>query len=136
MAGVTSQGVSLEANSVAIANISSISGPTQSAGQIDVTALDTTGGYREFIAGFRDGGEVTFEFNYDGTATSHLEASTGLKRYFNEGNNETWTLTMSDATVITFDAAVTGLDGPNFGVDEAQTMSATLKVSGVVTMPS
>lgn len=136
MAGITSQGVTLAANAVPIANVTSISGPNQTAGQIDTTALDTSGGYRTFIGGFRDGGEMTLELNYDSSEDSHKEAATGLKRYFNEGENESWTLTLSDSSAFTFDAAVTGIDGPNHGVDEVVTMSVTLKVSGAVTFPS
>ena len=40
----------------AVAEIPSISGPNMTRDTIDVTDLDSTGGYREFIAGFRDGG--------------------------------------------------------------------------------
>lgn len=136
MAGITSQGVTLSANSEEIANVTSISGPDQTAGQIDTTALDTAGGYRTFIGGFRDGGEMTLELNFDSTEDSHKEAAAGLKRYFNEGENETWTLTLSDSSVFSFDGAVTGLSGPNHGVDEVVTMSVTIKVSGAVTFPS
>ena len=38
-----------------IAEVISISGPTMTREFIDVTSLDSIGGYREFIAGFRDG---------------------------------------------------------------------------------
>lgn len=136
MAGITSEGVSLSANAEAIANVTSMSGPGMTAGQIDTTALDTTGGFRTFIGGFRDGGEITLDLNYDSTETSHQEDTGGLKRYFNEGGAETWTLTLSDSSVFSFDGIVTGLDGPNHGVDEVVTMSVTIKVSGDVTFPS
>lgn len=57
---VNSQGTSLVIGSpaIAVAKIKSISGPKQSRESIDVTTLDSGGGYREFIGGFRDGGEV------------------------------------------------------------------------------
>jgi len=32
--------------------------------RIDVTSLDSSGGYREFIASFRDAGEVTLNMNF------------------------------------------------------------------------
>jgi predicted secreted protein len=47
-----------------IAEVNSISGPSLSRDTIDVTSLDSTSGYREFIGGFRDGGEVSLEMNF------------------------------------------------------------------------
>jgi predicted secreted protein len=47
-----------------IAEISNIDGPSKSRDTIDVTSLDSTGGYREFIAGFRDGGTVALSMNF------------------------------------------------------------------------
>jgi predicted secreted protein len=47
-----------------LAEISSISGPTMTRDFVDVTSLDSTGGYREFIAGFRDGGTVSLTMNF------------------------------------------------------------------------
>ena len=49
---------------VNIAEINSISGPNMSRDTIDVTSLDSTGGYREFIPGFRDGGTVQLAMNF------------------------------------------------------------------------
>ena len=43
---------------VNLAEVKSINGPTMSREMIDVTSLDSTGGYREFIASYRDGGTV------------------------------------------------------------------------------
>ena len=41
-----------------------ISGPTMTRDFIDATNLDSTSGFREFVNGFRDGGEVRVQFNY------------------------------------------------------------------------
>lgn len=38
--------------------------PEISQDYIDVTNLDSTGGFREYIPGLKDAGELTFEFNY------------------------------------------------------------------------
>ena len=48
----------------AIAEINSIKGPDKKRNVIDVTSLDSTGGYREFIAAFRDGGQVVMDMNF------------------------------------------------------------------------
>ena len=46
-----------------IGNLTGISGPGISADTIDVTSHDSTNGYRQFVAGVIDGGEVTLEGN-------------------------------------------------------------------------
>lgn len=48
----------------ALAEVSSISGPGMTRDFIDVTSLDSTGGYREFISGFRDGGTINLTMNF------------------------------------------------------------------------
>lgn len=52
-------------NPKAVAHVSSIGGPNQSKESIDVTALDSASGYREFIDGFKDGGEVSVQGFFD-----------------------------------------------------------------------
>ncbi|MCL2665725.1 MAG: hypothetical protein FWE82_08935, partial [Defluviitaleaceae bacterium] len=37
-----------------VAGLTNISGPSASADEIDITTLDSEGGYRSFIAGFKD----------------------------------------------------------------------------------
>jgi len=49
---------------VAIAEINSITGPSMSRDTIDVTSLSSTGGYREFIGGFRNPGTVQLSMNF------------------------------------------------------------------------
>jgi predicted secreted protein len=51
-------------NWAALSEILSLEGPTQTRETIDVTNLDSTGGYREFIGSFRDGGTVTLSMNF------------------------------------------------------------------------
>jgi predicted secreted protein len=48
----------------AISEIESITGPGMSRDTIDVTSLSSTGGYREFIAGFRKGGTFVLKMNW------------------------------------------------------------------------
>ena len=47
-----------------IAEINSIEGPTMDKDNIDVTSLDTAGGYDEFITGFMDGGQLVLNMNF------------------------------------------------------------------------
>jgi len=52
----------------AVAQLKSIGGLDLTADTIDVTCLDSTGGWREFIAGFKNGGEVPMSGFFTGTA--------------------------------------------------------------------
>lgn len=116
----------------AIAEITSISGPNETAAQIDVTSFDSTA--REYIAGLRDGGEISFEFNFVGDDASQQ----GLRDDFAAGVLRNFEIDLHDATVLlpvaskySFAASVTAL-GNNFAVDDKITGSCTLKISGPV----
>jgi predicted secreted protein len=50
-----------------IAGLTEIGGIELSADTVDVTTLDSDGGYREFIGGFKDAGEVSLSGFFDGT---------------------------------------------------------------------
>jgi len=48
----------------AIAEITGIEGPSKTRETIEVTTLDSVSGYREFIAGLRDGGTINISMNF------------------------------------------------------------------------
>ena len=50
-------------NYTPIAEVKRFRPPNPSIETHDVTALDSTGGYREFISGLKDGGEFTIDMN-------------------------------------------------------------------------
>jgi hypothetical protein len=55
-----------------IANVTSISGPSISRNVYDVTAHDSTDSYMEFIGGLKDGGELSFDLNWDPGDQTHV----------------------------------------------------------------
>lgn len=57
-----------------ISNITGITGPGMSKETIDVTSLDSVGGYRDFIGSFRDGGEVALSMNYTREGYDQMKA--------------------------------------------------------------
>lgn len=57
-AATRSVGTKILIGSNAIGDLSSIGSPSITQEELDVTTLDSDGGYREFIAGFKDPGEV------------------------------------------------------------------------------
>jgi predicted secreted protein len=114
----------------AIAEVLSISGPSMTKGQIDVTNLDSTGGYREFITGFRDAGQVTMKMNFTRAGYAALKAD------YDSDTNVSYKIVLPEIDghnpAIIFDAAVVELP-LEISADAAITCNVTLKVSGAVT---
>jgi len=114
-----------------IASIKSIAGPTKTRGTIDTTALDTVGGYRTFIAGFRDGGQVTLNMLFERDGYELMNAD------FEDEDEVDYKITLpdDDQTSISFSGLVTELP-LNIPTDDAVTADVTIKVSGVTSMES
>lgn len=129
MAATRAVGTQLKKGTSAIAGLTSIGGLDLSSETIDVTTLDSDGGYREFVGGFKDGGEVPISGFFDPTSQAGLQAdfeSQEVGDYtivFPEGIGYTWT----------FKAIVTGFK-TGAEVDGAVTFEGNLKVSGKPTL--
>ena len=115
----------------AIAEINSIDGPNKSRETIDVTSLDSTGGYREFITSFRDAGQVALEMNFtrDGyiAMNDDFEIETAVD----------YQIVLPDTgnTTLDFSAFVVDL-GSSIPIDDKVTATVTLKITGQVTITS
>lgn len=101
--GKTGQGVQFQidlvgspATWVTIGNVRSINPTGRNAEEIDFTHLMSTGGYREFRQGFKDGGTIGVEFHFDPTEDSHV-GTTGLLGLFNAGTVFNWRINFSNA---------------------------------------
>lgn len=118
-------------NGTALAEVNSINGPGMTRDFIDVTSLDSTGGYREFIAGFRDGGTVTLNMNFT-RATYEL-----MKEDFENDDVQIYEIVLPDAdlTSVEFVGLVTELP-LTIPTDDKVTADVTIKVSGQVTVNS
>lgn len=116
-------------NWVALAEVNSIDGPTKSRDTIDVTSLDSTGGYREFIGGFRDGGTVSLPMNF-----THTSYDT-MNNDFESDVLQNYEIYLPDGSSFEFEAFVTEL-GLAIPVDDKVTANVTLKVSGKVVINS
>jgi len=119
------------ANWVNIAEINSITGPTKSRDTIDVTSLDSTGGYREFIGGFRDGGTVTLPMNFTRDTYDLMNTD------FESDALQNYEILLPDSagTSFEFEGLVTEL-GLAIPADDKVTADVTLKVSGQVVVNS
>lgn len=114
-----------------IAEVTNISGPGMTREMIDVTSLDSTGGYREFIAGFRDSGTVVLSMNY---------TREGLDMFFadfedDDAKNYEIVLPDADETSLEFEGLVQ--EYPlTIPTDSQVTMEVTIKITGGVTVNS
>jgi predicted secreted protein len=112
----------------AIAEIIELSGPAMSRDDIDVTSHQSSDGYREFIPGLRDGGEVTFTANYLPT-NSTQDDSTGLLEGFNSDTTENFRLVLPNSLgYISFVGFLTAYE-PDTPVEEQGQLSGTIKVT-------
>lgn len=111
---------------VTVAGLTSINGLELSADTIDATTLNSTGGYREFEAGFKDAGEVSLE--------GYLESATGdgqkeLYDLFESGNTENFSINFPNGAKWEFKGIVTGFT-TGASLEDLLSFSGTIKVSG------
>ena len=112
---------------VALAEVNSISGPGMSKETIDVTSLDSTGGYREKIGGLRDGGSLSLSMNFT-RANFDL-----MKDDFEADVRQNYKIILPDTveTTLEFEGIVT--ECPlNIPIDDKITMDVTIEISGEV----
>jgi len=114
-----------------IAEVNNIGGPGMSRDTIDVTSLDSTDGYREFIAGFRDSGTVTLSLNF-----TRAEYDT-MKNDFEDDDLQNYEIVLPDAenTTLEFEGLVTEMP-LTIPPDNKITVDVTIKISGQVTVNS
>jgi len=126
---IAAYGTTLQWNAQPLAELTSISGPSISIDTIDVTHYGSASGFKEFIAGFGDGGEVTLEGNFlpgdtDGQYAFKVDAFAKAVR------EVIITFPAAAATTWTFNGLVTSLDFDE-AKEEQLKFSATIKISGV-----
>jgi predicted secreted protein len=114
-----------------IAEVNSITGPGMTKDFIDVTSLDSTGGYREYITGFRDGGNVSLSMNMTRITWDLMLAD------FESDDLQHYNIVLPDNenTSISFAGLVTEMP-LTIPTDDKVTMDVTIKVSGMPTTDS
>jgi len=113
-----------------IAEIKSIKGPSQEADLIEVTNLDSTGGYQEFIPGLKKGGTLSCEANLvpqDATFKTVLSD-------FETQRKANWQLVLSDPsnTTASFAGYVSKLDR-TFDPKSAMSVTIEITITGQIT---
>lgn len=120
-------------NFSAIAEITELTPPSMSRDDIDVTSHQSSDGYREFISGLRDGGEVSFKANWLPT-NSTQDGTTGVLESFNDNVNHNWKVILPSTLItISFVGFVTEFN-PDLPIDAQADLSCTIKVSGKPTV--
>lgn len=110
-----------------IAGLTSISGLDLSAETLDITTLESEGGYREFISSFRDAGEVGISGYFDFASHSPILDD------FQAGSTAEYTITFPNGATWVFDAVVVGfVTGAE--LEDLISFEGTLKVSGQPTL--
>lgn len=127
MPATRSLGTKLMIGTNSVGRLTSIAGIEASAKTIDVTALDSTGGYREFLAGFKDGGEVSFSGHFDPGDVGQA----AIYAAFESGATSTFKIVFPAALKAQweFSGVVTGFS-TGAELEDALTFEGTIKVSG------
>lgn len=114
----------------AIGQVKDISGPSITRGTVDVSDHDSSDGFREFMGGLVDGGEVTFTIGYDNANTQHAALLTNLVSTTCTPATFELTLTVCSGTAVwTWSGFVTGFT-PAAPVEGENTAEVTIKVTG------
>lgn len=113
---------------IVIGSLKSIGEISLEADELDSTCLDSPGGYKEYMQGFKDSGELPLEGYHDKDDTGQAKAQTE----FDTGDNGYYWVTLSDGTVIAFKAYVKGYKAGAADADGIVGFGAVLKISGLV----
>lgn len=113
-----------------IAEIRSITGPSMTRDTIDTTTLNTEGGYRTFITGFRNPGTIALSMNY---TRAGYEA---LKDDFESDDLQNYRIVLpdDDETVLEFEGIVTEI--PLTIPEDLIAVDTVIQISGQVDLYS
>lgn len=120
-----------------IAEIIDIDGPSMSRDVIEVTSQDSTDGWREFIPGMRDGGEISVTANWIPAGTTQ-DGSVGLLSKFTDDDIHNFQIiTADDGSSGTMDidfAAIVTNFSPSLPLEDRATLNFSLKITGAVSI--
>lgn len=111
-----------------IGALKSIGEITSDSEEIDVTTLDSPLGYREFIQGMKDSGDLPLTGLHDKTLTSQAT----MRTLFGTGASGYYWVTFPDGTVVAFTAYVKNYTTGAPDLEGLVTFGATLRISGLV----
>lgn len=129
MAKTRALGTTITFDSQEIGALTSIGEITPDSEELDATTLDSTGGYREFLQGFKDSGEVTLSGYYDKADVGQQALIDG----YGTGQAKTVAIAFPNSTGgANFNAYVKSFTLGAADVDGIVGFGATLRISGAV----
>lgn len=114
---------------VTVAQLRDVNGPSMKKDRVDVTTKDSSSRWRDFLSTLRDGGEISFEIEYDPTATTHAalvddfesDTTTQYQIAFGDGSSTSASFV---GTVVAFE--------PQGPMEGALTANVTIAITGAV----
>ena len=131
MAKSRSVGTKFNIDQQVVGGLSSIGGVEISSETTDVTALDNTTGYKEYLGGFKDGGEVPLEGFLDGADKGQEAMYSAMEDQ--EEHNFSVVFPQSIGKTWTFKGIVTKF-ATSAAVGDAVKFSSSIKVTGKPTL--
>lgn len=112
-----------------VAEVTNISGPGFTRDLIEVTNLDSIGGWREYIAGFKDGGTLVLSMNYTRAGLDMFLAD------FESNVPNIYEIILPDATSTSLEFEGFVQEFPlTIPTDSQITMEVTIKITGAPTV--
>lgn len=128
-AGTTLGYKSGTSTAVTIGKLTSIGEINQTADEIDITTLDSTGAYREYLQGFKDAGTLDVTGLYAPGDASQQSFNT----LYQSGEIVTWTIKFTDNSTLSFEGFVSGVNYGPIEVDGVPGFGGTIRLTGPVT---
>lgn len=135
MATTRSQGTTLKftptgGTLVTVGKLTSVGEIQPEAEEVDITTLDSTGGYREYMQGFRDSGEVELSGFHDAADAGQ----TALRAAFAAGTTGEFLVEFPDGTTVSFSGFIKSHTIGSAEVDGAIGFGAVIRISGAVSV--
>lgn len=123
---------------VAIGQVQEIGDLSITAEEVDVTTLDA-GGYRDYIQGFKDPGEVELTVIFDPNLPTHGDVAGGLVGIFDSGQTLPCAIKLNSSAAggfsyLTFNAFIRDMTYGAINADDPQTISPVFRLAGPVTL--
>ena len=135
MAATRSQGTTLKftpagAQQVTVGRLTSVGEIQPDSEELDVTTLESTGGYREYIQGFRDSGEVEISGFHDAGDAGQK----ALRAAYSSGAAGAFQVDFPDGSKVEFSGFVKSHTIGSAEVDGAIGFGAILRITGPVVL--
>ena len=135
MAATRAQGTTLKftpagGTQVVVGKLTSVGEIAPEAEEVDITTLESTGGYREYMQGFRDSGELEITGFHDADDAGQ----SALRTAFASGASGAFEVKFPDDTAVTFSGFIKSHTIGSAEVDGAIGFGAMIRISGAVTV--